>query len=110
LVQVLKKEFPRGADIIYESVGGDMFDLCLNALAVHGRLIVIGMISQVYLWHTPNLQLTISTLNGNFSGINRIWLVCSMFHPIQYFIDFETNEQLRSWFAKLINEVKKHPL
>ncbi|XP_047048063.1 prostaglandin reductase-3-like [Lolium rigidum] len=43
---VLKKEFPRGADIIYESVGGDMFDLCLNALAVHGRLIVIGMISQ----------------------------------------------------------------
>ncbi|KAF7059213.1 hypothetical protein CFC21_066146 [Triticum aestivum] len=43
---VLKKEFPKGVDIIYESVGGDMFDLCLNALAVHGRLIVIGMISQ----------------------------------------------------------------
>ncbi|KQJ90526.1 prostaglandin reductase-3 [Brachypodium distachyon] len=43
---VLKKEFPRGVDIIYESVGGEMFDLCLNALAVHGRLVVIGMISQ----------------------------------------------------------------
>ncbi|KAJ0974948.1 hypothetical protein J5N97_016913 [Dioscorea zingiberensis] len=43
---VLKKEFPRGLDIIYESVGGEMFDLCLNALAVYGRLIVIGMISQ----------------------------------------------------------------
>ncbi|KAL6846276.1 hypothetical protein ACP4OV_023724 [Aristida adscensionis] len=43
---VLKKEFPRGVDIIYESVGGEMFDLCLNALAVYGRLIVIGMISQ----------------------------------------------------------------
>ncbi|XP_010536331.1 PREDICTED: zinc-binding alcohol dehydrogenase domain-containing protein 2 [Tarenaya hassleriana] len=43
---VLKKEFPKGIDIIYESVGGNMFDLCLNALAVHGRLIVIGMISQ----------------------------------------------------------------
>jgi hypothetical protein len=43
---VLKKEFPKGVDIIYESVGGRMFDLCLNALAVHGRLIVIGMISQ----------------------------------------------------------------
>ncbi|GAV66351.1 adh_short domain-containing protein/ADH_zinc_N domain-containing protein/ADH_N domain-containing protein [Cephalotus follicularis] len=43
---VLKKEFPKGIDIIYESVGGDMFDLCLNALAVYGRLIVIGMISQ----------------------------------------------------------------
>lgn len=45
--QVLKNEFPKGLDIIYESVGGDMFNLCLNALAVYGRLIVIGMISQV---------------------------------------------------------------
>jgi NADPH:quinone reductase-like Zn-dependent oxidoreductase len=44
--EVLKKEFPRGVDIIYESVGGEMFDLCLNALAVHGHLVVIGMISQ----------------------------------------------------------------
>ncbi|GKV37991.1 hypothetical protein SLEP1_g45949 [Rubroshorea leprosula] len=43
---ILKKELPKGVDIIYESVGGDMFDLCLNALAIHGRLIVIGMISQ----------------------------------------------------------------
>ncbi|GMP38259.1 hypothetical protein CsSME_00009579 [Camellia sinensis var. sinensis] len=43
---VLKKEFPKGVDIVYESVGGEMFDLCLNALAVHGRMVVIGMISQ----------------------------------------------------------------
>ncbi|KAL3843924.1 hypothetical protein ACJIZ3_001327 [Penstemon smallii] len=43
---VLKDEFPKGVDIIYESVGGEMFDLCLNALATYGRLVVIGMISQ----------------------------------------------------------------
>ncbi|KAL0908656.1 hypothetical protein M5K25_023161 [Dendrobium thyrsiflorum] len=43
---VLKNEFPKGVDIIYESVGGDMFNLCLNALAVYGRLVVIGMVSQ----------------------------------------------------------------
>ncbi|XP_010269209.1 PREDICTED: probable quinone oxidoreductase [Nelumbo nucifera] len=43
---VLKKEFPKGIDIIYESVGGEMLDLCLNALAIYGRLVVIGMISQ----------------------------------------------------------------
>ena len=48
--QVLKKEFPRGVDIIYESVGGETFDVCLTALAVYGRLIVIGMISQVNFW------------------------------------------------------------
>lgn len=50
IFQVLKEEFPKGIDIIYESVGGDMLNLCLNALAVHGRLIVIGMISQVFLF------------------------------------------------------------
>ncbi|KNA21720.1 hypothetical protein SOVF_040850 [Spinacia oleracea] len=43
---VLKKEFSKGVDIIYESVGGQMFDMCLNALAIYGRLVVIGMISQ----------------------------------------------------------------
>lgn len=58
--QVLKKEFPKGLDIIYESVGGDMFNLCLNALAVYGRLIVIGMISQVrgFFFHFFFLKLT----------------------------------------------------
>lgn len=44
--QVIKKEYLKGVDIIYESVGGEMFNLCLNALGVYGRLIVIGMISQ----------------------------------------------------------------
>ncbi|XP_021312778.1 uncharacterized protein LOC8063080 isoform X1 [Sorghum bicolor] len=43
---VLNKEFPRGVDVIYETVGGETFDVCLNALAVYGRIIVIGMISQ----------------------------------------------------------------
>lgn len=47
LSQVLKTEYPKGVDIIYESVGGEMFNICLNALAVYGRFIIIGMVSQV---------------------------------------------------------------
>ncbi|CAI9294618.1 unnamed protein product [Lactuca saligna] len=43
---VLKKEFPKGVDIVYESVGGDMFDSCFNALATFGRMLVIGTTSQ----------------------------------------------------------------
>ncbi|KAI3525928.1 hypothetical protein L1887_05062 [Cichorium endivia] len=43
---VLKKEYPKGVDIVYESVGGDMLDLCFNALALCGRMVLIGMISQ----------------------------------------------------------------
>ncbi|GAB4818806.1 hypothetical protein N2152v2_005852 [Parachlorella kessleri] len=44
--EVLKREYPKGVDVVYESVGGDMFETCLNALAVGGRLVVIGMMSQ----------------------------------------------------------------
>ncbi|XP_063155101.1 prostaglandin reductase 3 [Candoia aspera] len=42
---VLKKEYPKGVDVVYESVGGEMFDLAIDCLAVRGRLIVIGFIS-----------------------------------------------------------------
>ncbi|CAO3649184.1 unnamed protein product [Mucor hiemalis] len=42
---VMKKEYPRGVDIIFESVGGEFFDICLKSLAVRGRLIVIGMVA-----------------------------------------------------------------
>ena len=42
---VLKREYPKGVDIVFESVGGDMFHAGVNNLAVHGRLIVIGAIS-----------------------------------------------------------------
>lgn len=43
---VLRKEYPRGVDVVWESVGGDMFATCVNALATSGRLIVIGAMSQ----------------------------------------------------------------
>ena len=46
LQSVLKAEFPRGVDVVYESVGGDMFDTAVGALAKRGRLLVIGMMSQ----------------------------------------------------------------
>ena len=35
-----------GADIVYESVGGEMFNACERCLGNSGRLIVIGMMSQ----------------------------------------------------------------
>ena len=36
----------QGIDLIWESVGGDMFTTCTRALAQGGRLVVIGMMSQ----------------------------------------------------------------
>ncbi|KAJ3038545.1 Prostaglandin reductase 3 [Rhizophlyctis rosea] len=43
--EVLKKEYPKGVDVVFESVGGDTFTQCLNNLAIRGRLIVIGSMS-----------------------------------------------------------------
>nr|XP_060630956.1 prostaglandin reductase 3 [Anolis sagrei ordinatus] len=42
---VLKKNYPDGVDVVYESVGGKMFDLAVNALAIKGCVIIIGFIS-----------------------------------------------------------------
>jgi len=42
---VLSKEYPKGIDVVYESIGKDIFDAALKNLAVNGRLIVIGMLS-----------------------------------------------------------------
>lgn len=42
---VLKKEFPQGVDLVYECVGGKMLEAAINSLAVHGKIVVIGMIS-----------------------------------------------------------------
>ena len=46
LRKVLKDEAPDGLDVVYESVGGAMFDTALRALAVKGRLVSIGFVSE----------------------------------------------------------------
>jgi hypothetical protein len=51
---VLKNEFRDRLDLVYESVGREMFDLCLRHLAVGGRLVIIGMISE-YLTEFENV-------------------------------------------------------
>lgn len=51
-----------GVDIVYESVGGTMFDTCVNALAKHGRLVVIGWISGYQTDKGFTLSRTLSSL------------------------------------------------
>lgn len=43
---VLKSYYPSGVDVVFELVGGNMFDICLKSLGRKGRLIVIGAMSQ----------------------------------------------------------------
>ncbi|GBM56791.1 Prostaglandin reductase 3 [Araneus ventricosus] len=45
LAEVLAKEYPKGVDVIWETIGGKVFQDCLKNLAIKGRLLVIGGIS-----------------------------------------------------------------
>ncbi|XP_073422685.1 prostaglandin reductase 3 isoform X1 [Dendrobates tinctorius] len=45
VASVIKKKFPEGVDVVYESIGGEMFDTLVNCLATEGHLIIIGFIS-----------------------------------------------------------------
>ncbi|RUS73456.1 hypothetical protein EGW08_018779 [Elysia chlorotica] len=45
LDEVLKQEYPNGVDVVYESIGNEIFDTCFKNLSRYGRIIVIGVIS-----------------------------------------------------------------
>lgn len=42
LREVLSREYPRGLDVAYDSVGGEIFDTFVDHLAMRGRLVVSG--------------------------------------------------------------------
>lgn len=43
---VLQQEYPKGVDLIFDCVGGSVFDTCVDHLAIRGRLVVVGFISE----------------------------------------------------------------
>lgn len=44
--EVLSSEYPDGINLIYESVGREMFDTCVDHLALRGRLVIIGYVTE----------------------------------------------------------------
>ncbi len=61
LTEVLRKEYPHGFDVVYESVGGEVFDLCVEMLARHGRLLCIGFVSEYRTGPHPVSQVRLYT-------------------------------------------------
>jgi NADPH-dependent curcumin reductase CurA len=43
---VLQQEYPNGVNLVFDCVGGTVFDICLEHLAVRGRLVSVGFISE----------------------------------------------------------------
>jgi len=76
LDQILQKEFPQGIDVVYESVGGSTFDICVKNLSINGRLIIIGMIGS---YETGNFKQELSTLP--MSLLKKSASVCGFFLP-----------------------------
>lgn len=46
LDQILSQEYPKGVDLIYECIGGEVFDICLEHIGFRGRLLIVGYISE----------------------------------------------------------------
>ena len=44
LRDIMKGEYSSGVNVVYESVGGDVFDTCVDSLANKGKVIVIGYV------------------------------------------------------------------
>jgi NADPH-dependent curcumin reductase CurA len=46
LNQVLQEEYPNGVNLVFECIGRQVFDTCVDNLAVRGRLVVVGFVSE----------------------------------------------------------------
>ncbi|KAF4045875.1 Zinc-binding dehydrogenase [Phytophthora infestans] len=60
--EVLQKEYPEGIDVAFETIGGEMFKTVFDNMAVRGRIIVFGHISE-YRGDTPRSPFTVSAMN-----------------------------------------------
>ena len=66
----------RGADVIYDPVGGDVFDLSTKCIAPYGRLLVIGFASG----RIPSIAAN-RILLKNMSVIGAVWGGHAQLHP-----------------------------
>lgn len=46
LDMVLQQEYPHGIHLVFDCVGRHVFDTCVNHLAIRGRLVIVGFISE----------------------------------------------------------------
>ncbi len=58
----------RGADVVYDAVGGDAFDACSRAMAWNGRLLIVGFASG----RIPTLPVNLTLVKG-YSVIGVFW-------------------------------------
>ncbi|NWF67992.1 MAG: zinc-binding dehydrogenase [Chloroflexi bacterium] len=50
----LRREYPNGVHVVYESMGGSVFDICLRHLTVRGRIVSVATTSDQFAADTPH--------------------------------------------------------
>jgi NADPH2:quinone reductase len=93
----LKDEIKRltdgqGADVIYDPVGGDLFDQAIRAIAWNGRLLVVGFASG----RIPELPVNLALLKGA-AVLGVFWGSFAQRQPQDNAANFQ---QLFDWFAE----------
>jgi NADPH2:quinone reductase len=76
VARVLEETGGRGADVIYDSVGGDVFDKSLKCIAWNGRLLVIGFASG----EIPSVKVN-RILLKNIAVVGLHWGAYAKFEP-----------------------------
>ncbi len=95
--EVKKLTGGRGADVIYDPVGGDVFDLSTKCIAPYGRLLVIGFASG----RIPSIAAN-RILLKNMSVVGAVWGGHAQLHP-------EYPAEAQAVLTKLFEEGKINP-
>ncbi len=82
----------QGADVIYDPVGGDLFQECLSAVNWNGRILVIGFASG----EIPSVAVNRALLKS--SSIVGVFWGASLMREQQ--ANMENFEQLKDWFTE----------
>lgn len=82
----------QGADVIYDPVGGDLFDAAVRAINWNGRLLVVGFASG----RIPELPVNLALLKGA-SVVGVFWGSFAQRQPQDNLANFQ---QLFAWYAE----------
>jgi NADPH-dependent curcumin reductase CurA len=67
----LREHCPKGIDVYFDNVGGEILELCLARLALHARVVICGAISQYNATEPPKLAnyLALLVTRSSMTGI-----------------------------------------
>ena len=80
----------KGVDVVYECVGGDIFDACTRLVGWIGRLLVVGFASG----NIPNFPVNLALVKG-YSIVGVFWGTFARYHPELF---AENMQELMTWY------------